>query len=218
MVCLPLSSDVFYLPESPVVESENLSYESIRVFRKLLPQWLAFAGVTGYHLWVWYKNHKYCGACTNELIHKREERALVCPQCGNIIYPNISVAVIVGIIDGDKILLSKYSAGNQKDYALIAGYVEIGESLEDTVRREVWEEVGLHVKNIRYYNNQPWGFSQSMLVGFFADLDGSSKITLDLRELSDAVWMERQNLPEGKSSFSLTAKMIETFRLSQFEK
>lgn len=205
----------FYLSKAPIEERGNLKYASIQQFRSFSPQWLAFAGVTGYHLFTWYENHKYCGACATPLIHKEDERALVCPHCGHIIYPDIAIAVIIGIVDGDKILFSKYAAGVYQNYALIAGFVEIGETLEDAVKREVYEEVGLRVKNIRYYDNQPWGFSQSMLVGFFADLDGSSEITLDRRELSEATWMARADLPEIDTHVSLTSKMMEAFRLDK---
>lgn len=207
-----ISGISFYLSQTPLEESGDFHYEAIRQLRQFFPQWLAFAGVTGYHLATWYAGNRYCGACAAPLVPKEDERALVCPRCGRIIYPNICVAIIVGIIDGDRLLLSKYSAGVHKNYALIAGYVEIGETLEQAVRREIYEEVGLHVKNIRYYTNQPWGFSQSILVGFFADIDGSPEITLDRRELSEAVWMERENVPTGDGRISMTGRMMEAFR------
>ena len=104
-------------------------------------------------------------------------------------YPNIAVAIIVGILDGDRLLVSRYAGARRGGYALVAGYVEIGETLEEALRREVMEEVGLNVKNIRYYTNQPWGFSQTLLVGFFADLDSKPGIQLEQRELSEAVWL-----------------------------
>ncbi len=211
-----ISGVCFYLPRTPVAEGNGLKYESIHRLRRLSPDWLAFAGVTGFHLYGWYHRNRYCGACGHPLVHKEDERALVCPACGNILYPGIAVAVIVGILDPerDRLLFSRYSQG-YRNYALIAGYNEIGETLEDTVRREVHEEVGLQVKNIRYYKNQPWGFSGTMLLGFFADLDGSPEIRVDHRELSEALWIDRANAPEGDARVSLTGRMMEAFRLGE---
>ena len=145
-----------------------------------------------------------------------DERAMKCPECGKVYYPQICPSVIVGVIDGDRLLMTKYSASHSKfrRYALIAGYAEVGESLEDTVRREVMEEVGLKVKNIRYYGSQPWSFTDTLLVGFFCDLDGSSEITLDRDELSVAEWLERSEIPEesADSSVSLTGTMMKAFK------
>lgn len=209
-------SDVgFYLACETVDETDTLTYCDIRTLRAKLPQWLAFAMVTGHHLATWYHDHRYCGRCATPLIHKDDERALVCPDCGHIIYPDIAIAVIVGILDGERMVLSRYAHGSYRNYALIAGFVEIGEALEDAVRREIMEEVGLRVKNIRYFENQPWGFSRSLLVGFFCDLDGSPDIVLDQNELSEAVWMEREFLPMSDATLSLTAKMMEAFRLGE---
>lgn len=187
-------------------------FVSIQTFREFSPQWLAFAGVTAYHLSYWYDHNRFCGACAAPLIHRGDERALVCPACGNIKYPDIAVAIIVGVIDGENILLTRYCAGVYRHYALIAGFVEIGESLYDAVRREVYEEVGLKVKNIRYYDNQPWGFSQSLLVGFFAELDGAKEITLQRDELAEAAWVRREDLTVGPSEISLTRKMMAAYR------
>ena len=209
-------SDIhFYLPLTPLEETTTLSYRDIRALRRTLPQWQAFAMVTGLHLDTWYRDHRYCGRCATPLTHKDDERALVCPECGHIIYPDIAIAVIVGIRDGERMILSRYAHGNYRNYALIAGFVEIGEALEDAVRREIMEEVGLRVKNIRYFDNQPWGFSRSLLVGFFCDLDGSPDITLDRNELSEALWMEREFMPNSDATLSLTAKMMEAFRLGE---
>ena len=208
-------SDVaFFLSRETLAECEGLKYASPFTMWKSDPKWLAFAGVTGFHLAVWYRNNKYCGTCGAVLGHKENERALVCPECKRLVFPNINVAVIVGVRDGERILLTRYApgAGSQVNYALIAGFVEIGETLEDAVKREVMEEVGLKVKNLTYFDDQPWGFSQSILMGFFCDLDGSDEIVMDRKELSLAVWMNREDMPESDTRVSLTSKMMEAFR------
>jgi NAD+ diphosphatase len=193
------------------------TYLSVRNLREFAPSWLAFAAITGYHLHFWYVHNRYCGVCGSEFNHSVNERALLCPHCGYLKYPEIAVAVIVGVTDGDKLLLTRYAEHHYKRYALIAGFVEIGESLEDTVRREVYEEAGLCVKNIRYFQSQPWGFSCSLLAGFFADLDGSADITLDGSELAEATWVERGDICVDSSLISLTATMMMAFKDNKTE-
>jgi NAD+ diphosphatase len=133
-----------------------------------------------------------------------------CPDCGQVEYPKISPAVIVGVTDGDRLLLTKYAGRSFTRYALIAGFTEIGETIEETVQREVMEEVGLKVKNIRYYRSQPWSFSDTLLMGFFADLDGEDRIRLDEEELSVAEWHTRGTIP-GDDGISLTREMMRVF-------
>ena len=127
-------------------------------------------------------------------------------------YPKICPAVIIGVTDGDRILMSKYAGRTYKKYALLAGFTEIGETVEQTVAREVMEEVGLKVKNIRYYKSQPWAFSDTLLMGFYCDLDGEDKITLDQDELALAEWFKRDEIPVEPSRDSLTNEMIIRFK------
>jgi NAD+ diphosphatase len=108
--------------------------------------------------------------------------------------------------------MTRYADRPYKKLSLVAGFMEIGETLENTIKREVMEEVGLRVKNIRYFKSQPWAFSQSLLVGFFADLDGNSNVNLDFQELSEAMWLSRDEIPLNDSTISLTAGMVEAFR------
>jgi NAD+ diphosphatase len=171
----------------------------------------AFAGVTAYQLSDWYGSRKYCPRCGLPMVHDKKERMMRCSSCGQVEYPKICPAVIVGVTDGDRILLTKYAGRTFKRYALIAGFCEIGESVEDTVRREVMEEVGVRVKNIRYYKSQPWSFSGTLLMGFFADLDGDDTIHLDREELSVGEWHVREDVPED-DGISLTREMMRIFR------
>lgn len=204
---------LFLTSEKLVIEEYEL--HKTQVFRELQPSWMGFVGVTGYQLYKWYIEHKYCGKCGNQNHRSKTERALVCNECGLTIYPKICPAVIVGILDGDRILLTRYAGRAYTNYALVAGFMEIGETFEETVAREVMEEVGLKVKNIRYYKNQPWGFSDSILMGFYADVDGSTKIQMDEQELSEAIWLHRDEVTVNHKTISLTAEMIETFRRNE---
>lgn len=176
------------------------------------PKHQVFAGITGNQLFHWYLENIFCGHCGFKLVHGKIERRLDCLKCGNVAYPRISPGVIVGILDGDKILLTKYAQRAYKKYALVAGFNEIGESLEETVKREVLEEVGLKVKNIRYYKSQPWANSGTLLCGYYADLDGESDITLEEAELSEAVWFSRSEIQIVNEDFSLTNEMIVNFK------
>ena len=198
-------------PELPEAAVSRFTMEK-NVFRESEPLWRCFAGITGLQLKNWYENNKYCGRCGSELEHSDKERMLHCSICGNSVYPKISPAVIVGVTDGERLLLTKYSGRAYTRYALIAGFAEIGESIEETVKREVLEEVGVKVKNIRYYTSQPWSFSDTLLMGFWCDLDGSDEIHLDEEELSVGEWIYRDEIPEASGRISLTGTMIEAFR------
>ena len=133
-------------------------------------------------------------------------------SCGNMIFPKIAPAVIVGVTKGDEILLTKYANRTYTRYALIAGFTEIGETAEETVRREVMEEVGLKVKHITYYKSQPWGFDSNLLFGFFCEVDGDSGIRLDREELAVGEWVRRQDVPAYTEGLSLTHEMMDVFR------
>ena len=186
-------------------------YEAVRLLRYPESKDMCFAAMTAWHLFVWYRNNRFCGCCGKETIHDAVERMMRCPSCGNMIFPRISPAVIVAVTDGDRLLLSKYAGRNYARYALIAGYTEIGETLEQTVHREVMEEVGLRVKNIRYYKSQPWGVDGTVLMGFYCDLDGYDTIHLDEKELAVAEWHHRGSLPAKDDGISLTREMIRMF-------
>ncbi|MBO5461531.1 MAG: NAD(+) diphosphatase [Ruminococcus sp.] len=181
-------------------------------FRRAKPDYRAFAGITGLQLANWYKSRQFCGRCGSKMRHDTKERMMRCDSCGLMEYPKICPAVIIGLTDGNRILLSKYAGRTYKNYALLAGFTEIGETVEETVRREVMEEVGLHVKNIQYYKSQPWSFTDTLLMGFFCEVDGDRKIHLDREELALAEWFEREDVPEPASNESLTSDMMMYFK------
>lgn len=203
----------YYLWLGDVEESAlgEFCLEPIRLLRYKDVDDLCFAAWTAWHLYVWYRNNRFCGCCGSRTEHDAKERMLRCPSCGNMIFPKISPAIIVGVTDGDRLLMSKYAGRDYTHYALIAGYTEIGETLEETVQREVMEEVGLRVKNIRYYKSQPWGIDGNILMGFYCDLDGDDTIHIDERELSLAEWHTRGALPAKDDGMTITREMIRVF-------
>lgn len=202
----------FYLiPNLDTTLLSDYRFHDVRVLRTAQPQHLAFAGITGHQLFQWYQSRRYCGCCGQPMKHDQKERMMYCPSCGRHEYPVLMPAVIVAITNGDKLILSKYEGRNFKRYALIAGFAEIGETIEETVHREVMEEVGLKVKNLRYYKSQPWSFSGTLLFGFFCDLDGDDTLTVDREELAMAEWFDRDKIPDQGNNISLTKEMMMTF-------
>ena len=186
----------YYLAEG--IDPENFpgfELKDNQYFREARPKYRQFAAVTGWQLYRWYQSRKFCGHCGQPMVHDDKERMMRCPDCGMMEFPKICPAVIIAVTHGDKILMSKYAGREYKKYALLAGFNETGESIEETVRREVMEEVGLKVKNLRYYKSQPWSFTDTLLMGFFCELDGEDGITLDTDELAMAEWFEREQMP-----------------------
>ena len=195
----------------PTEPDGGFAYEPVRQLRQLRSKEICYAVMTGWHLFNWYRTNRLCGCCGTPTEHDSKERMLRCPGCGNMIFPRISPAVIVAVTNGDRLLLSKYAGRAYTRYALLAGYTEIGETIEQTVQREVMEEVGLRVKNLRYYKSQPWGVDGNVLMGFYCDVDGSDIIHIDENELSMAAWYPRDALPAHDDGISLTREMIRVF-------
>jgi NAD+ diphosphatase len=190
---------------------EQFTYQEISFFRTFKQKQIAWVAIVANHLMNWYSQNKFCGKCGTRTIVKNDERAITCPNCNTMVYPKISPAIIVAIVCKNKLLLASNANFRSNWYSLVAGYADIGETLEDAVIREVKEEVGLDVKNIRYYKSQPWPFSGSMMIGFFAEADDSQPICIDNKEITDAQWYTRGNLPNHPSTISIAGEMIEKF-------
>ena len=184
------------------------------VFRNFEPEYLAFAGITATQINRFRLDRKFCGRCGHPTIHSTTERACICPECGQIEYPKISPAVIIAIVDTerDKILLTRYAGGSYRHWALVAGFVEVGETFKGAARREIMEEVGLKVSDLVYYKSQPWSFSDSAMIGFFAKLEGDPSITLQESELGEAAWFSREDVPDLPSTISVGQEMITLFK------
>ena len=157
----------------------------------------------------------YCMECGTklELRHLENEGEIpFCSQCNQFRFPIFNTAVSMICIDvkNQKILLIKQYG--RPDYILVAGYISRGEDAEAAVKREVFEETGVHIKDITYYKSQPWGYDGNVLMGFFAKLDGNRKITMDEDELSVAEWVNYKDVPDDEEKISLTREMMTYFR------
>ncbi len=162
------------------------------------------------HLIEWDRTVLYCSRCGGKISDKTEMNAKECPGCGFVSFPRISPAVIVLVEREGTVLLARAARFDQEMYSVLAGFVEPGESLEDTVRREIEEEVGIRVKNIRYFGSQPWPFPDSLMVGFTAEYE-SGEITVDKTEIVDAAWFEPRRLPQIPGPISIARKLIDWF-------
>ena len=169
------------LPQAFVEKAQENGFSYVRMFamRRKKPKELVFAAATAWHLYVWYRDNRFCGRCGQRLLHSETLRMLSCPYCGNQVFPKIAPAVIVGVTNGESILLTKYADREYTRYALVAGFTEIGGTAEETVRREVFEETGLLVSEPRYYGSQPWGFDLNLLLGYFCEVKEASALRLD---------------------------------------
>jgi NAD+ diphosphatase len=162
------------------------------------------------HLVYWDRTNSFCGVCGAPTINSRTETAKICTQCGHIAYPRIAPAIITAIIKQDQILLARSNRFPPNFYSVIAGFVEPGETLEECVRREVREEVGLEVGNIRYFTSQPWPFPDSLMVAFIADYQ-SGEIKVDGREILAADWFVPEHFPEIPGGYSVARKLLDWF-------
>lgn len=204
--------DYFLTDIAADTQIEGFAFHKMFSVRTMQPMKDVLAAATAWHLYVWYRDNQFCGRCGKKLVHSEMQRMLQCPCCANMVFPKIAPAVIVGVTHGDKILMTKYAGREYKRYALIAGFTEIGETAEETVKREVMEEVGLAVKNIRYYKSQPWGFDSNLLLGYFCELAEEEEIHLDEEELSVAEWVDYHDVPEDREKLSLTHEMMTYFK------
>ena len=164
------------------------------------------------HAMQWLSVSKFCGSCGGKNGFHQSDLARVCPVCGRVEYPRVSPAIIVRIINkNDEILLAHDSKFTENIYSLVAGFCEAGERLEDTVEREVLEEVGVGVKNIRYIASQSWPFPNSLMIGFAAD-HADGEIRCDGVEIEDARWFSRDKLPLLPGRGSISRFIIEQWR------
>ncbi|XOV80207.1 MAG: NAD(+) diphosphatase [Aestuariibacter sp.] len=153
------------------------------------------------------RTHRFCGQCGRRMHNVQWELAMACKNCGHRCYPRISPCIIVAVRKGNKILLAQGKHHSNNMYSTLAGFVESGETLEQAVHREVKEEVGININNIRYFGSQPWPFPHSLMCGFLADWH-SGDIDIDNDEIIAAEWFDVDKLPTIPPTFSIAGKLI----------
>lgn len=156
----------------------------------------------------WQKHHRFCGYCGTLTVGLPGESAMQCPACGLVVYPRISPAIMVLVRDGERLLLARSPRFKPGVYSALAGFVEAGESLEHCAAREVREEVGIEIANLRYFSSQSWPFPNSLMVAFFADYAGG-ELQLDPAEIEDARWCTVDDLPMLPDRLSISRRLIE---------
>lgn len=158
----------------------------------------------------WYISHRFCGRCSTPTQLDEKDMMLKCPSCGQVHYPRIAPAIIVAIRKGEELLMAKHSYHDNIRYALIAGFVEPGETIEEAVHREVLEEVGIKIKNLKYEKSQSWPFPNSLMLGFSAEYE-SGEINVDGDEILKAKWFKKDEIIRYDSDISISDWLIQEF-------
>ena len=202
-----LQSDVQVgLLSKPVTDRSNLQMMPLRkTFHILPPEDYQLAGKCA-ELVYFHQNSKFCGVCGGQMKWQTEISKKCC-ECGKELWPSLATAIIVRVTRGDEILMVHAHTFRDRHYGLVAGFVETGETLEECVQREVWEETHLRITNIRYFASQPWPYPSGLMVGFTADYL-SGEVELQKSELSDGNWYKRDNLPYLPDPSSIAYRLI----------
>jgi len=200
-------------PDLPCVgQNEEYGYHGLRSLFGMVDD--GFLGLAGraFQLAEWARTHRYCGVCATPMEQLAHERCFKCPQCGHSAYPRISPAMMVLIRKGDSVLLAMHTNSPYKRYTALAGFLEAGESIEEAIHREVYEEVGLRVHNLQYFGSQSWPFPHSLMIAYTADyLDG--EIRVDTSEIAEARWFgPGDEWPDLPVTVSIAAKLLNAHR------
>lgn len=202
--------------DDSTVPPEGMAFRGLREIHSHLDESLFRLSFRAIHTMEWDKTDRYCSRCGTKNESRAKERARECPACGFVSFPRISPAVIVLVERDGKALLARSGRFPQGLFSTIAGFVEPGETLEDAVRREVREETGIEVKNIRYFGSQPWPFPDSLMIGFTAEYAGG-EIKVDNKEILDARWFSADTIPEIPGKVSIARALIDWFLQKQSE-
>ena len=169
------------------------------------------AGVSGRAIQIleWNRNHRYCGRCGGETVPRENERARICVPCKRTSYPPVAPVIMILITHGRKLLLARKVGWGNTRYSALAGFVEPGETLESTVIRETREEVGVEIKNIRYFGSQPWPFPNNLMIAFTAEYAGGA-VTPDGVEIEEAAFFDVDDMPTLPPGISISRRMINT--------
>lgn len=192
---------------------DNMEFVGLRQLYEKIDKFMLQAAFRAVQILAWDETHRFCGACGEATVKKPDEHAKVCPKCGHTSYPRLSPAVIAAVTKGDKLLLASGKNFTTGMYSVLAGFVEAGETLEECVKREIREEAGIEIKNIKYFGSQSWPFPNSYMIGFTAEHE-SGEIKIDENEIADARWFgvgEILNMPNIPRSLSISRSLIEWF-------
>jgi NAD+ diphosphatase len=192
----------------------GMTFEGLRQVYGRLDEDLFWIAARAVQIIDWDRTHQFCGRCGTQLRTKNTERAKECLKCGLLHFPRLAPAIIVLVERGDRLLLARSRHFMPGMYSVLAGFVEPGESLEEAVVREVKEEVGIHVKDIKYFGSQPWPFPHSLMIGFTATYAGG-EISIQDEEIEDAGWFTVDNLPRIPGKISIARKLIDCFLAKQ---
>jgi len=193
-----------------IAPPQGMTLEGLRQVYGRLDETLFWVATRAVQIVDWDRTHLFCGRCATPLQTKKTERAKECPMCGQLHFPRLAPAIIVVVERGHELLLARSRHFPLGMYSVLAGFVEPGESLEEAVVREVKEEVGLGVKDIKYFGSQPWPFPHSLMIGFTATY-AEGKITLEDSEIEDAGWFTADHLPQIPGKISIARKLIDWF-------
>ncbi|MEA4952359.1 MAG: NAD(+) diphosphatase [Aminivibrio sp.] len=207
---LPPTRGSFPWGEYPGDDAPPPGYEGVglRELWALGGEPLFHAAGTAFQMMDWKRNSRFCPRCGAPMNLADSDRAYGCPECSYMAYPILSPAVIVAVTRDDRLLLARSPHFPKGRYSVLAGFVEPGESLEETVEREIFEEVGIRIKNIAYFGSQPWPFPHSLMLGFTAEWAGG-ELTPDGKEIEDAGWFTARTMPEIPPSISISRRLIE---------
>ena len=192
-------------------------FQGLRRMFTLLPDNLFWTAGRAVQIMAWDRDHQFCGRCASPTETMSAERAKLCPNCRLQTYPRLSPAIIVAIEKEDKILLARSHRHPPDRFSVLAGFVEPGETLEEATAREIFEEVGIQVKNIRYFGSQPWPFPNSLMIAFTCEYAGG-QIVLEEAEMAEAAWFSVEELPKIPSSVSISRELIDWFIEKQGKK
>ena len=196
------------------VPPAGMSFEGLRQLYGRLDEDLFWIAARAVQIIDWDRTHQSCSRCGTQLRTKTAERAKECPRCGLLHFPRLAPAIIVLVERGRELLLARSRHFLPEMYSVLAGFVEPGESLEEAVVREVKEEVGVDIKDIKYFGSQPWPFPHSLMIGFTATYAGG-EISIDDAEIEDAGWFTVDKLPRIPGKISIARKLIDWFLQKQ---
>lgn len=193
--------------------SKDMYFNSLRALSRKLTEEMFWIAGRAVQMVNFNHDHKFCGRCGSLTENLEGERAKKCPKCGFITYPRICPAIIVAVINNGKLLLAHNNNSPKEMYSVVAGFVEAGETFEECVSREVLEETGISVKNIKYFGNQPWPFPNSLMIGYTAEY-ASGEIKVDGKEIGHAEWYGSDKMPVTPDSISISKDLIDWFKVN----